>query len=100
MNPPEGKVVDHINHNSLDNRRCNLRLVDKSKNATNRSGRNINNTTGYRNVSYIKTENKYIVQLQIDGKNKRLGAFDDVHEAGAYAKEMREKYYGDFAGKG
>ena len=66
----------------------------------NRSGKNKNNTSGYRNVSYIKGEGKYIVQLQVDGKNKRLGEFDDVHEAGKFAEEMRKKYYGKYKGAG
>ncbi len=100
MGSSKDKVVDHINHNSLDNRRSNLRLVSKSKNAKNRSGVNSNNTTGYRNVSYIKGEGKYIVQLQIDGKNTRFGKFDDVHEAGRVAKQARDEYYGEYAGKG
>jgi hypothetical protein len=52
---------------------------------------------GYRNVSLIK--GKWVVQLQIDGKNTKLGSFDDVHEAGKFAEEMRQKYYGEFAGK-
>ena len=100
MGSSKDKVVDHINHNSLDNRRCNLRLVDKVKNATNRSGRNSNNTSGYRNVSWIKDYKKWVVQLQVNGTNKLLGKFDDVHEAGEFAKEMRDLYYGNYAGKG
>ena len=100
MLQPKGYVFDHINHNTLDNILCNLRVADKSQNCRHRSVKNKNNTSGYRNVSWASGENKWIVQLQVDGKNKRLGKFDDVHEAGSFAKKMREKYYGDFAGKG
>lgn len=98
--PPEGMKVDHINHNTLDNRKSNLRIISNEENIKNRKSRNSNNTTGYRNVSYIKKLGKYIVQLQIDGTNKRLGEFDDVNEAGQFAEEMRKIYYGEFAGKG
>ena len=40
-----------------------------------------------------------MVQLQINRKNKILGYFDDVHEAGRFAEEMRQKYYGEFKGE-
>ena len=43
-------------------------------------------------------DDKWIVQLQVDGKNTKLGTFTDVDEAGAFAEEMREKYYGKFKG--
>ena len=92
-----GKDVDHENNDTLDNRKSNMRVVEESNNSKNRKGRNRNNKSGYRNVSLIK--GKWVVQLQIDGKNKKLGAFDDVHEAGKFAEEMRKKYYGEFAGK-
>lgn len=44
---------------------------------------------------------KWIVQLQINGKNSVLGKFplDKIEEAGKFAEEMRKKYYGEFAGK-
>lgn len=92
-----GKDVDHINNDTLDNRKSNMRVVMESNNSKNRKGRNRNNKSGYRNVSLIK--GKWVVQLQIDGKNKRLGSFEDVHEAGKFAEEMRQKYYGEYAGK-
>lgn len=93
-----GKFVDHINSNTLNNRKSNLRVVLDSNNSMNRKSKNKNNTSGYRNVSWSKSENKWVVQLQINKKNTILGRFDDVHEAGKFAEEMRNKYYGEFAG--
>jgi hypothetical protein len=89
--------IDHINHNTLDNRKSNLRMVSKFDNIKNRSGKNSNNKSGYRNVCLV--DGWWIVQIQINGKNTRLGKFEDVHEAGKFAEEMRKKYYGEFAGK-
>ena len=90
--------VDHINHNTMDNRKENLRPIRHKDNMKNRNGKNSNNSSGYRNVS--KIGKWWCVQLQIDGKNTMLHKFplNKVHEAGYYAELMREKYYGEFAG--
>ncbi|KAF6633868.1 MULTISPECIES: hypothetical protein [unclassified Paenibacillus] len=98
MNANKGEYVDHISHNTRDNRKLNLRVTEASKNLRHRSGKNSNNKSGYRNVCWMY--NKWVVQLQLNGKNTKLGSFDDVHEAGRFAKEMREKYYKGFSGKG
>jgi hypothetical protein len=91
--------VDHINHNTLDNRKTNLRLCSNSNNNRNRERKNSNNKSGYRNVCWLKKYNKWCDQLQINGKNTILGKFDDVDEAGTFAEQMRQKYYGEYAGK-
>ena len=97
MNMIHGEKIDHISGDTLDNRKENLRKITNSNNLKNRDRKNINNSTGHRNVSF--TGGLYIVQLQIDGKNKRLASFDSVEEAGKFAEEMRKKYYGEFSGK-
>ena len=94
-----GKTVDHINGDTFDNRKSNLRIVEDSNNSKNRKSRNSNNTSGYRKVSWSKSESKWLVQLQINKKNTVFGKFDDVHEAGKFAEEMRQKYYKEFCGK-
>ena len=98
LNLDDQVVVDHINHNSFDNRKSNLRITNDSSNLKNRKGKNSNNKSGYRNVCWIY--NKWVVQIVINGKNTILGKFNDVDEAGAFAEEMRKKYYGKFSGKG
>lgn len=91
--------VDHENHNTLDDRKENLRVTIVDKNSKHRKSRNSNNKSGYRNVS--KRDKWWIVQLQIEGENTILKKFplDQLDEAGAYAELMRQKYYGEYAGE-
>lgn len=93
-------IVDHIEQdNTLDNRKKNLRTTEQNKNLKHRNGKNKNNSSGYRNVSWVSSKEKWIIQLQIEGKNKSFGYFDDIHEAGKLAEELRNKYYGEYKGK-
>lgn len=93
------EYVDHINaKETLDNRQSNLRKTTISKNSRNRKSKNSNNTSGYRNVMWDKQNKKWVVQIQIEGKNTRVGTFNDVDEAGKFAEEMRNKYYKEFKG--
>lgn len=94
MDCPQDMTVDHLNYNTLDNRKKNLRVVSLFDNNQNKEDRpNRNSTTGVRNVSYDKIYNKYIVQFQIDGKNTQMGRFNTLEEAKEYADKYRPKYY-------
>ena len=92
-------VVDHKNNDRLDNREENLRITKQLLNTKNRTSKNKNNKSGFRNVS-MRDDKWWVVQLQIEGKNKVLKKFplDQLEEAGAYAELMRQQYYGEFAG--
>ncbi|WML48479.1 hypothetical protein RCG23_25170 [Neobacillus sp. PS3-34] len=61
MDAPEDKIVDHINHDTLDNRKRNLRNVTFSENQQNRKGANKNSLSGVRNVNWDATNNDWIV---------------------------------------
>ena len=99
MNTTENNV-DHINHNPLDDRKSNLRVITVKQNSRYREGKNSNNKSGYRNVSWSKSYNKWIVQLQVDGKNKILATFpyNELELAGKFAEEKRKELYGEYAG--
>lgn len=60
MNPADGFVVDHINHNGLDNRKSNLRVVSPSHNQMNRL-KTQGLTSKYHGVSWHKKSKKWRV---------------------------------------
>ena len=78
----------------------NLRITNVPNNSKNREKRNSNNKSGYRNVCWNSSRNRWVVQLQVDGKNKVLGTFkeDELEKAGKFSEEMRQKLYGKYAG--
>lgn len=82
-----------MNHDTLDNRKQNLKRKSTSENAMNRKGKNKNNKSGYRNVFWETRSHKWVVSLCINNNRMRLGEFDDVDKAGQFAKQMRQKYY-------
>lgn len=85
-------VVDHKNHNKLDNRKENLRVVTHAENHQNREKAQSNSHTGIRGVGWHKYTKKWYAHITINGKTKTLGYFDDIHEAEKVAIEARRKY--------
>jgi hypothetical protein len=92
------ETVDHRNHNRLDNRKENLRVVEIKDNSKHRKGANKNNESGYRNVTWSNQSKSWIVQLWVYGKNKVWRGFSTPEEANEHAIKMRDKYYGEFSG--
>ena len=71
----EGKCVDHINHDPLDNRKCNLRIVTFAEN-------NKNRFKGRAGISFDGTHGKYKVYIDVDGyKRYNVGTFKHKIEA-------------------
>lgn len=73
--------VDHINHNTLDNRLINLRIVTNAENLQNRVGLQSNNKTGVNGVSFSNNRQKWQVDIQTNGKRTFGGYFDTKEEA-------------------
>jgi hypothetical protein len=92
---PEGKLVDHINLDSLDNRKSNLRIVSHSENMQNLNMKK-RNTSGYRGVYFKKSQNKWAAQVRVNGKAIHGGYFNTSEEANVKAIEMRKQYF-DFS---
>jgi hypothetical protein len=92
MKTPKGMVVDHIDHNGLNNQKINLRNCLLQQNFLNRKA---SSSTGYLGV--YKSGKKYIAQKIINGKVKHLGTFSDPKRAALEYDKMAKKINGEFA---
>lgn len=92
-NPEEHELVDHINRNKKDNRRCNLRNTNKSVNAFNCNVRK-NNTSGVTGVWYRKDIKRWAAEIKADYKKICLGTFKKFEDAVRARKAAERQYYG------
>ena len=88
------EYVDHIDGNTMNNRRSNIRISNECGNARNRkvSKRNI---IGVKGVS--KHRNKWRVRLMANGKIVNIGLFSTLEEAAMAYRSASLFYHGNFA---
>ena len=86
------KVVDHINGDTLDNRRCNLRVISKGANVAHRAGNNKNNNSGIRGLHWCKTNKRWIASIQHNEDTWWKKSFEDKDEAIQELTEKRDEY--------
>jgi hypothetical protein len=88
--------VDHINHNTLDNRRSNLRDVSRNMNAANQlpqTGR----SSRYKGVSWKQENRKWIAGIKVDQRRIHLGYFLDEEEAARAYDAAALAMFGEYA---
>jgi hypothetical protein len=90
MDAPRGLEVDHLNHKTLDNRRCNLEIKTRSGNMMNRRGATRISKTGHRGISPHRAAGKFELDVTVNGKRKYIGLFSTIAEAIA----VRDKFPG------
>lgn len=96
INAPEDKYVDHINNDSLDNRKKNLRLCTREENRRN-TGLRKDNKSGYIGVRYNKRLKKWIAAIGFKGKVKHLGCYETKELAAISYNKMAKIKFGEFA---
>jgi|SRR5580658_3470180 hypothetical protein len=90
----KGEYGDHINGNTLDNRRDNLRKATSSQNGYNKNIRK-DNSTGFKGV--LPVRDKFIANIKVGPNRIHLGTFSTPKEAGKAYDEAAIKYFGEFA---
>lgn len=81
-------VIDHINGNGLDNRKCNIRIVTPRENSQNRHH---SRTSKYPGVCWHYIANRWLAQIRIKDKMKFLGYFEnELDAAKAYKNACKD----------
>lgn len=91
-----GEEADHINRDTLDNQRKNLRKATKLQNTCNKKMQS-NNTSGYIGVTWHKASGKWRARIMHKQISIDLGYFDSAEEAARVRDEAAKIYHGEFA---
>ncbi len=91
----DGRCVDHINHNGLDNRRSNLRIATHSQNMHNIISKQ--GSSQYKGVVFKSELRKWTAQIKVGNKIVHLGCFAQESDAAKMYDKIAIKEWGEFA---
>jgi hypothetical protein len=94
-NCPKEYVVDHINRDTLDNRKCNLRICTHKDNMRNRISKT--GTSKYKGVNWDKNRKKWAVYIRYNNRTYNLGRYENEKEAGRVYDKKAKEFFGEFA---
>lgn len=98
MKPDKTMQVDHIDHNTLNNQKNNLRICSNHENHKNIRLQK-NNKSGICGVYFYPKRNKYAAYIQVNGKSKFIGHFDNIDDASS-ARKLAEIQFNFHANHG
>lgn len=93
---PDGMQTDHRNHNTLDNRKDNLRTCTALQNNKHGTSRK-NSTSKYLGVHWDKKSRKWRANIRVNRILIHLGYYDSEEDAALFYNKAAEKYHGEFA---
>jgi len=97
MNAPPGKQVDHRNHDTLDNRKANLRICTSAENNRNQRKQRGCSSSQFKGVSWHKRKRKWVAYICPDDKQQHLGLFTDEIDAALAYNIAAAEMFGEFA---
>lgn len=98
LNINDKKVIDHINGNSLDNRKENLRVCTQQQNLFNKT-LSKKSKSGFKGVWFRKEckTKPWQAQIKFNSTEIHLGYFKNKVEAALAYNQATLKYFGSFA---
>lgn len=93
---PQGKMVDHINGNGLDNRKCNLRLCIKIENQRNQRPRFGKRFKGVAFNARLMSK-PWSAKIRVGYKNIHIGYFPTEIEAAIAYNSAAKEHFKEFA---
>jgi len=97
LNCPEGLEVDHIDGNTLNNCRDNLRICTQMENSRNRKKSIKSKSSKYKGVYFHKVTNKYLASIKFNKVSKHLGLYKNQEDAAEAYNKAAKIYHGEFA---
>lgn len=92
---PTPLQIDHINHNGLDNRKCNLRACTNRENNCNKNFKR-HPLSGYTGIRFNSKVGSYYVRIMVNKKEISLGHYKTLEAAVKARKQGEIKYFGKF----
>lgn len=89
------RIGDHTNHDTLDNRRSNLRICSTQQNNCNVKLKK-SNTSGFKGVAWHKGRQKWRAYGSLEGRQKHIGYYETAEQASTAYEDFAKYHYGEF----
>jgi hypothetical protein len=96
-NYDDNMIIDHIDHNPLNNMKYNLRHATSQENSFNVSKRNNPTSSKYKGVTYRKDNDTWRARITINAELINLGQFESEEEAAKTYDKKAKELFGEFA---
>lgn len=93
----EGKVIDHINGNGLDNRKANVRFATSEQNSWNQRKQRSQSSSKYKGVHWEKKRKEWRARIKYKGRSIHIGRFETEEEAARAYDAKAKELFGEFA---